>query len=131
MAFREDHRSSPLRLKPELTESVLVEDVEGVIAKSHCTPGTRGDLSIDDFGTDCPFDKENVCILAIRPTATTGSDFQAILLDLSPEVSKIFPLCLHRDSLKARSAISHWRAARPCTRAAATCRVNSYGFVLH
>ena len=51
MAFREDHRSSPLRLKPELTESVLVEDVEGVIAKMSALQGRGVTFSLDDFGT--------------------------------------------------------------------------------
>jgi diguanylate cyclase (GGDEF)-like protein len=43
--------ANPHRLKLELTESVLVEDVEGVIAKMNALQARGVTFSLDDFGT--------------------------------------------------------------------------------
>jgi EAL domain-containing protein (putative c-di-GMP-specific phosphodiesterase class I) len=43
--------ANPLRLNLELTESVLVEDVEGIIAKMTALKGKGVTFSLDDFGT--------------------------------------------------------------------------------
>jgi diguanylate cyclase (GGDEF)-like protein/PAS domain S-box-containing protein len=43
--------ANPNRLKLELTESVLVEDVEGVIAKMNALKARGVTFSLDDFGT--------------------------------------------------------------------------------
>ena len=43
--------ANPHRLKLELTESVLVEDVEGVISKMTALKGRGVTFSLDDFGT--------------------------------------------------------------------------------
>ena len=45
------HRTNPQRLKLELTESLLVEDVEGVIAKMSELKAQGVGFSLDDFGT--------------------------------------------------------------------------------
>jgi diguanylate cyclase (GGDEF)-like protein/PAS domain S-box-containing protein len=43
--------ANPKRLKLELTESMLVEDVEGVIVKMNALKGYGVSFSLDDFGT--------------------------------------------------------------------------------
>ncbi len=45
------HGIEPSRLKLELTESVIMEDVDGVIAKMHILKKLGFALSLDDFGT--------------------------------------------------------------------------------
>ncbi len=45
------HGIEPSRLKLELTESVILEDVDGVIAKMHILKKLGFALSLDDFGT--------------------------------------------------------------------------------
>jgi len=44
-------RAKPKRLKLELTESMLVDDVEGIIAKMSTLKGKGVGFSLDDFGT--------------------------------------------------------------------------------
>jgi EAL domain-containing protein (putative c-di-GMP-specific phosphodiesterase class I) len=41
----------PLRLKLELTESVVLSDVEDVVSKMHALKSIGVSLSMDDFGT--------------------------------------------------------------------------------
>jgi EAL domain-containing protein (putative c-di-GMP-specific phosphodiesterase class I) len=43
--------ANPQRLKLELTESMLVDDIEGVIAKMSALKGSDVSFSLDDFGT--------------------------------------------------------------------------------
>jgi len=43
--------ANPRRLKLELTESTLVSDIEGVIAKMSALKGRGVGFSLDDFGT--------------------------------------------------------------------------------
>jgi len=45
------HRINPARLKLELTESVVMEDLAGVVAKMHKLRALGVGLSMDDFGT--------------------------------------------------------------------------------
>ena len=45
------HRIDPMRLKLELTESVVLSDVADVVTKMHALKGTGVQLSMDDFGT--------------------------------------------------------------------------------
>ncbi len=45
------HGIDPSRLKLELTESVILEDVDGIIAKMHLLKSLGVALSLDDFGT--------------------------------------------------------------------------------
>lgn len=45
------HKINPSRLKLELTESVILEDVDDVIAKMHALKALGVRLSLDDFGT--------------------------------------------------------------------------------
>jgi EAL domain-containing protein (putative c-di-GMP-specific phosphodiesterase class I) len=45
------HRVAPERLKLELTESVVLQDVLGVIGKMHALKSLGVGLSLDDFGT--------------------------------------------------------------------------------
>jgi EAL domain-containing protein (putative c-di-GMP-specific phosphodiesterase class I) len=45
------HGSNPKRLKLELTESVVLSDVEDVISKMHALNTLEVGLSLDDFGT--------------------------------------------------------------------------------
>jgi predicted signal transduction protein with EAL and GGDEF domain len=45
------HRIAPQRLKLELTESVMLEDVADVVAKMHALKALGVRLSLDDFGT--------------------------------------------------------------------------------
>jgi hemerythrin-like metal-binding protein len=45
------HRISPARLKLELTESVVLDDLAGIVAKMHRLKALGVGLSMDDFGT--------------------------------------------------------------------------------
>jgi diguanylate cyclase (GGDEF)-like protein len=45
------HRVDPARLKLELTESVVLDDVQGTVAIMHALKGLGVRLSMDDFGT--------------------------------------------------------------------------------
>jgi EAL domain-containing protein (putative c-di-GMP-specific phosphodiesterase class I) len=45
------HRANPLRLKLELTESLLVDDVDDIIAKMSALKAQGVSFSLDDFGT--------------------------------------------------------------------------------
>jgi EAL domain-containing protein (putative c-di-GMP-specific phosphodiesterase class I) len=47
----QSHRIDASRLKLELTESVIVEDINSVIAKMHAINSIGVKLSLDDFGT--------------------------------------------------------------------------------
>ncbi|HZW26539.1 MAG TPA: EAL domain-containing protein [Gallionella sp.] len=50
-ALLERHRIEPSRLKLELTESVVMNDVADVVAKMHALKARGVKLSMDDFGT--------------------------------------------------------------------------------
>ncbi len=45
------HRVDPARLKLELTESVVLDDVQDAVAVMHALKGLGVGLSMDDFGT--------------------------------------------------------------------------------
>jgi EAL domain-containing protein (putative c-di-GMP-specific phosphodiesterase class I) len=45
------HRVDPARLKLELTESVVLDDVQGTVEVMHALKGLGVGLSMDDFGT--------------------------------------------------------------------------------
>lgn len=51
LAILEHHGANPERLKLELTESLLVNDVDGVIAKMTAFERKGVSFSLDDFGT--------------------------------------------------------------------------------
>ena len=51
LAVLAHHGADPRRLKLELTESLLVHDVEGVIAKMTALKAKGVGFSLDDFGT--------------------------------------------------------------------------------
>lgn len=51
LAVLERTGANPLRLKLELTESLLVKDIEGVIAKMSALKAVGVGFSLDDFGT--------------------------------------------------------------------------------
>ena len=46
-----EHRINPSRLKLELTESVVLDDLTGIVAKMHALKALGVGLSMDDFGT--------------------------------------------------------------------------------
>jgi|GEM_PF-541040 len=50
-AMLRKHRVDPSRLKLELTESVVLEDVQGTVEIMHALKGLGVGLSMDDFGT--------------------------------------------------------------------------------
>ena len=51
LAVIAQHHTNPHRLKLELTESLLIEDVEGIIAKMSALKARGVGFSLDDFGT--------------------------------------------------------------------------------
>ena len=50
-AMLRKHRVDPVRLKLELTESVVLDDVQGTVEVMHALKGLGVGLSMDDFGT--------------------------------------------------------------------------------
>ena len=50
-AVLNEHRIDPSRLKLELTESVVLEDLDDIVAKMHALKALGVGLSMDDFGT--------------------------------------------------------------------------------
>jgi len=51
LVILDNHGANPQRLKLELTESLLVDDVEGIIAKMTALKAKGVGFSLDDFGT--------------------------------------------------------------------------------
>ncbi|MDK9714218.1 MAG: EAL domain-containing protein [Sulfuritalea sp.] len=51
LAILDHHGANPQRLKMELTESVMVEDVEDIVAKMTALKARGVGFSLDDFGT--------------------------------------------------------------------------------
>jgi len=50
-AVIETHRIDPSRLKLELTESVVLDDLDDIVTKMHALKALGIGLSMDDFGT--------------------------------------------------------------------------------
>lgn len=78
------HKIEPSRLKLELTESVLIEDVKSVVSKMNALRDTLGvSLSLDDFGTgysslsylkQLPLDQVKIDQSFVRDMTTDASD---------------------------------------------------------
>jgi EAL domain-containing protein (putative c-di-GMP-specific phosphodiesterase class I) len=78
------HKIEPSRLKLELTESVLIEDIKSVVTKMNALRDTLGvGLSLDDFGTgysslsylkQLPLDQVKIDQSFVRDMTTDASD---------------------------------------------------------
>ena len=83
-ALLKKHKIEPSRLKLELTESVLIEDIKSVVTKMNALRDTLGiALSLDDFGTgysslsylkQLPLDQVKIDQSFVRDMTTDASD---------------------------------------------------------
>jgi diguanylate cyclase (GGDEF)-like protein/PAS domain S-box-containing protein len=83
LAIMAHHGVNPLRLKLELTESLLVDDVNGVIAKMSALKENGVSFSLDDFGTGysslsylkrLPLDQLKIDSSFVRDVLTDAND---------------------------------------------------------
>ncbi|HEX5362894.1 MAG TPA: EAL domain-containing protein, partial [Gallionella sp.] len=82
-ALLREHKISPARLKLELTESVVMNDVADVVVKMHALKALGVKLSMDDFGTgysslsylkQLPLDQIKIDQSFVRDIATDSND---------------------------------------------------------
>jgi EAL domain-containing protein (putative c-di-GMP-specific phosphodiesterase class I) len=83
LAIMAHHGTNPLRLKLELTESLLVDDVNDVIAKMSALKEKGVSFSLDDFGTGysslsylkrLPLDQLKIDRSFVRDVLTNAND---------------------------------------------------------
>ena len=93
------HQIDPSRLKLELTEAVVLEDVADVVTKMHALKALGVQLSLDDFGTgysslsylkQLPLDQIKIDQSFVRDAATDVND--AVMVQTIIDLAKNFRL---------------------------------------
>ncbi|MFZ2540995.1 MAG: EAL domain-containing protein [Gallionella sp.] len=107
------HRVNPSRLKLELTESVVLDDVQGTVAIMHALKGLGVGLSMDDFGTGysslsylkiLPLDQLKIDQSFVRDITTDPND--AVLVQTIIDMARNFRLNVIAEGVETEAQLA-------------------------
>lgn len=107
------HRVVPARLKLELTESVVLGDVQGTVGKMHALKGLGVGLSMDDFGTGysslsylklLPLDQLKIDQSFVRDITSDPND--AVLVQTIIDMAKNFRLNVIAEGVETEAQLA-------------------------
>ncbi|MCR4299870.1 MAG: EAL domain-containing protein, partial [Gallionella sp.] len=107
------HRIAPARLKLELTESVVLNDVADVVVKMHALKALGVKLSLDDFGTgysslsylnQLPLDQVKIDQSFVRDIATGSND--AVMIQVIIDMAHSFRLDVIAEGVETEAQLN-------------------------
>lgn len=107
------HHIDPTRLKLELTESVVLNDITDVVVKMHALKGLGVGISLDDFGTgysslsylkQLPLDQLKIDQSFVRDITTDPND--AVMVQTIIDMAKNFGLNVIAEGVETESQLS-------------------------
>jgi EAL domain-containing protein (putative c-di-GMP-specific phosphodiesterase class I) len=112
-AITRAHGVDPTRLKLELTESVIVNDVADVMAKMHALKNIGVKLSMDDFGTgysslsylkQLPLDQLKIDQSFVRDIATNDND--AVMIQTIIDMAQNFRMDVIAEGVESEAQLN-------------------------
>ena len=107
------HQVDPSRLKLELTESVMLEDMDGIVEKMHALKALGVGLSIDDFGIgysslsylkQLPLDQLKIDQSFVQGITKDGSD--AMLVQTIIDLAKNFRMNVIAEGVETQAQLT-------------------------